>query len=79
MKVLFFAQARQLTCMDQYLLKSDHSLSQSEFWTQLIEAFPPLAPLQKSARLARNETYLLPSELLNPSDEIAVLPPVSGG
>jgi len=38
----------------------------------LVEMFPGLAVLQKSARIARRETYL-------PDDEIAVIPPVSGG
>ncbi len=79
MKVLFFAQSRQLANTDQHLLKTDHPLTQSEFWAQLLAAFPNIAPLQKSARLARNETYLHPGELLHPDDEIALIPPVSGG
>jgi len=79
MKVLLFAQARHLTGSSEITLKVDRPQTQPEFWAQLIETFPPLAPLQKSARLARNETYLQPDELLKPGDEIAVIPPVSGG
>jgi molybdopterin synthase sulfur carrier subunit len=79
MKVLFFAQARQLANAEQHLLQTDHPLTQPEFWSRLIQAFPKIASLQKSARLARNETYLQSDELLNPDDEIAIIPPVSGG
>jgi len=79
MKVLFFAQSRQAARADHYLLKTDQTLTQPEFWNQLIATFPDLAPLQKTARLARNETYLHAGELLHPNDEIAIIPPVSGG
>lgn len=79
MKVLFFAQARQLAGRDDYSLDVEKALTPSEFWTLLVAAFPALGTLQKSARLARRETYLQPGELLQPGDEIAVIPPVSGG
>jgi molybdopterin converting factor subunit 1 len=79
MKVLFFAQCRQAAGCDTFLLKVDGSLSQQVFWAQLIEAFPGLAVQQKTARLARNETYLQSGEPLHPGDEIAIIPPVSGG
>jgi molybdopterin synthase sulfur carrier subunit len=79
MKVLFFAQSRQITGCDNYRLKTDQPVTESEFWTLLVKAFPDLASQQKTARLARQETYLQRDELLQPNDEIAVIPPVSGG
>jgi len=79
MKVLFFAQSRQATGCVDYTLKTDRPLSQAEFWASLLDSFPNLTAHQKSARLARNENYLLGDELLQPGDEIAVIPPVSGG
>lgn len=79
MKVLFFAQSRQAAGRDHCHLKTNLPVTQSDFWTLLIEAFPGLAPHQNTARLARGETYLQNDELLNPDDEIAVIPPVSGG
>jgi len=79
MKVLFFAQSRQAAGCDDYILKTDASLTQPQFWARLVEAFPGLAAQQKTARLARNETYLHHDDLLHAGDEIAVLPPVSGG
>jgi molybdopterin synthase catalytic subunit len=79
MKVLFFAQCRQATGCADYLLKTDGPLSSDKFWVLVVAAFPNLAAQQKTARLARNETYLQEDELLYPDDEIAVIPPVSGG
>ena len=52
-------------------------MTDSEFWALLVEAFPGLASHQKTARLARGETYLQKGEWLQPDDEIAVIPPVS--
>jgi molybdopterin converting factor small subunit len=78
-KVFFFAQSRQVTGCDSYLLIVDQPMTQPEFWTLLTDAFPCLASHQKTARLARRETYLQNGELLQPDDEIAVIPPVSGG
>jgi len=54
-------------------------MTQAEFWTMLGKAYPALVSMQKTARLARGEIYLQDGELLYPGDEIAVIPPVSGG
>jgi len=79
MKVLFFAQSRLVAGCDDFLLKADRPLTESEFWALLIATFPALSAYRKTARIARHETYLQADELLNPDDEIAVIPPVSGG
>lgn len=79
MKVVFFAQSRQAAGRDEWQIEATHAMTIPEFWARLREAFPALAPLEKTARLARRETYLLPGERIEPQDEIAVIPPVSGG
>jgi molybdopterin converting factor small subunit len=79
MKVLFFAQSREAAGCDDYILETGKPVTESEFWALLVGAFPGLASLQKTARLARRETYLQQGEWLHPTDEIAVIPPVSGG
>jgi molybdopterin converting factor small subunit len=79
MKVLFFAQAREAAARGEYILEIKTPVTESEFWVLLIAAFPALAPQKKAARLARGETYLQKGELLHPDDEVAVIPPVSGG
>jgi len=79
MKVLFFAQSREAAGCDDYFLEMKKPVTESEFWAALVDAFPGLASHQKTARLARQETYLQKGEWLHPSDEIAIIPPVSGG
>jgi molybdopterin converting factor small subunit len=79
MKVVFFAQSRQAAGCGEWQLEAAHALTIPEFWARLRVAFPALGPLEKTARLARREAYLLPGEQIEPRDEIAVLPPVSGG
>ena len=79
MKVLFFAQSREAAGCDDYFLEVGTPMTELEFWAALVRALPSLAPYQKTARLARRETYLQKGEWLHPADEIAVIPPVSGG
>jgi len=79
MKVLFFAQSREIAGCDTQQITPHKVLTQDEFWLALDTLYPGIAALKKTARLARNETYLHADELLSPDDEIAVIPPVSGG
>jgi molybdopterin synthase catalytic subunit/molybdopterin synthase sulfur carrier subunit len=79
MKVLFFAQSRLAAGCGECVLESDQVMTQVEFWMMLGKVYPALVSQQKAARLARREIYLQDGELLYPGDEIAVIPPVSGG
>ena len=79
MRVLYFAQARLATTLPEESLKTSTTLSAEKLWEELIRRHPKLATLQSSCRLARNGRFLLPNESLEPGDEVAVLPPVSGG
>ena len=79
MRVLYFAQARLATALGEESLKTSSALSAEKLWEELVRRHPKLADLQSSCRLARNGHFLKPGELLEPGDEVAVLPPVSGG
>ena len=79
MRVLYFAQARLATALPEEKLKISSPLSAEKLWGQLIQRHPKLAALQSSCRLARNGRFLSQGESLEPEDEVAVLPPVSGG
>jgi len=78
-KILFFAQSRLAAGVDECVLKATRPITQAEFWTMLEKAYPALHSQRNSARLARSGTYLQEAESLEPDDEIAVIPPVSGG
>ena len=79
MRILFFAQARLATGHPEEHWETTTPLSPEDFWAKLIRRHPGLAQLRSSCRLARNGRFLNPGETLQPGDEMAVLPPVSGG
>ena len=51
--------------------------SQASFWRALADKFPVALP--KQLRLARDNEFLDTTATLRPGDEIALIPPVSGG
>jgi molybdopterin converting factor small subunit len=52
--------------------------SQAAFWTELRQKFPALES-SGCLRLARDDEFLDPAAPLRPGDELALIPPVSGG
>jgi MoaE-MoaD fusion protein len=48
-------------------------------WRALVEAHPVLAPGRPAVRFARNGAYARPDTTLLEGDEVAMIPPVSGG
>jgi molybdopterin converting factor small subunit len=51
--------------------------TQASFWRALEEKFPGTLP--KQIRLARDNEFLDATANLRPGDELALIPPVSGG
>jgi molybdopterin converting factor small subunit len=51
--------------------------TQASFWKALAEKFPVALP--KHLRLARDNEFLDAAAPLRPGDELALIPPVSGG
>jgi len=48
-------------------------------WQKLIAAYPGLARFRGSVRLARNQEYVGREARFTDADEVALIPPVSGG
>ena len=80
MRVLFFAQLKDVTGCDSVELAPPAPLNAEQLWSELIEEFPELADHRENVRLAaqlgirRRRT-----PFLRATDEIALIPPVSGG
>lgn len=79
MRVLFFAQLKDITGCETLELSPASPLKADELWTLLLERFPELKGHRSSIRLARNGEYAMPEAVFNAGDEVALIPPVSGG
>jgi molybdopterin converting factor subunit 1 len=78
MRVLFFAHLRTVTgCRELELRCGD--LDTEGLWRKLTEAHPGLAPYRGSVRLTQNSEYVDREALFTEADEVALIPPVSGG
>lgn len=80
-RVLFFAGARDAAGCEQteVFWDGDAALTVDEFWTLLGARFPMVAAVRPGLRLARNLEYMGEAESLFSGDEVALIPPVSGG
>lgn len=79
MRVLMFAQLRDVVGAAAAEVDAPRALTGRELWERLIAAHPALAAHRGTARLARNGEYAGPDTVLDPADEVALIPPVSGG
>ena len=79
MRLIYFAHARRATgcSMEDFSLTAP--LTAPALWDLLVERHPALGPLRAVSRLACGDEFLAPDALLAPTDEIVVIPPVSGG
>lgn len=77
--VLFFAQLKDVVKCDSFELAVSSPLSLEQLWAELIKKYPALAKHRSSVRLAKNQEYALPNTQFSNADEVALIPPVSGG
>ena len=78
MKVLFFAQLRDVTGVAASEVDAS-GVDASSLWAILVERWPALAAHRANTRLARNGAYAGEAEIFGAGDEVALIPPVSGG
>lgn len=77
-QILAFGISRDILGAAQTSMTLHAPLSIGEFRAQLITDYPPLAALTSLA-IARNGEYASDQDLIQPQDELALIPPVSGG
>jgi molybdopterin converting factor subunit 1 len=78
MRILFFAHLRNAVGHDEIRLHCD-GVDANTLWTKLIETAPGLARFRNTVRLARNSEFAAPDARFYDADEVALIPPVSGG
>ncbi|HXI72460.1 MAG TPA: MoaD/ThiS family protein [Verrucomicrobiae bacterium] len=79
MRVLFFAQLQDVTGCAVTELVSPSPLDREQLWVVLLEKFPGLGAHRPNVRLARNWEYADAETRFENGDEVALIPPVSGG
>lgn len=79
MRILFFAQLKDATGCDSAEMAPSSPLNAEQLWAEILKKFPKLAAYRSSVRLAKNCEYAAAREVFGANDEIALIPPVSGG
>jgi MoaE-MoaD fusion protein len=74
-----FAIQREVAGRREVLLELAAGATVDDGWNALVARVPALAAGRASVRFARNGEYVDPDALLVDGDELAVIPPVSGG
>jgi MoaE-MoaD fusion protein len=77
--VRLFAVQRELAGTRELPIDLPAGATIEDAWRALVDRHPVLAPGRASVRFARNGTYAEPDERLADGDELACIPPVSGG
>src|ERR1700674_1923081 len=78
-RVLFLGAARDAAGREQLELSLSSPANVASAFAQLLADYPALARFGNSLLLAVNQEYALPDREISDGDELAVLPPVSGG
>jgi MoaE-MoaD fusion protein len=78
-RVRLFAIQRELAGAREIALDLPPGATIEAAWTALVERHPVLAPGRPAVRFARNGEYTDPETALDDGDELAIIPPVSGG
>jgi len=76
--ILFFGIARDIAACRSLLLEVAEPVNAGYIRTMLSKQYPSLAGLRSFA-IAVNNEYASDERQLNHGDEVAILPPVSGG
>ena len=77
--VLLFAAARDLAGADAATVELAPGATVADARAALARDFPALAKLLTRSAVAVNHDFADDDRVLSPADEVAVIPPVSGG
>ena len=78
-RVLFFGQLKDVCGRSEEGLELPSGASVRAVFDHYAAMFPRLAAMARSVVMARNHEFAQPGDLLSEGDEVAMLPPVSGG
>ncbi|MEW6206977.1 MAG: molybdenum cofactor biosynthesis protein MoaE [Acidobacteriota bacterium] len=76
---LLFGQAREIAGRQSIALEIDTPATVASAFAAIKSIHPKLGGMERSLMFAVNEEYASPSQTLADDDQLAILPPVSGG
>lgn len=77
--VRLFARLREITGTPELGRELPEGATVRTAWELLAREFPALSDYERAVSCAVNEDYARPTAMLKDGDEVAFLPPVSGG
>ena len=78
-RIRLFARLREMAGASELQREVPEGATAAEAWSALVREFPPMADYSRTVACAVNEEYARLTAPLHDGDEIAFLPPVSGG
>jgi molybdopterin converting factor subunit 1 len=78
-KVLFFGRLKELTSLTEDVREMPDGSTLADLFSSYAQRFPALAGFRPSLVASRNQEFSAWDTRLAAGDEIAFLPPVSGG
>ena len=78
-RVMLFAAARELAGADSLAVELSPGATVADLRAELAQRVPALAGLLAKSALAVNHDFAEDADVIRPIDELAVIPPVSGG
>ena len=78
-KVLFFGRLRELIGISEEIGELPEGATLADLFTRYAERFPKLAGFRRSLVVSRNQQFAAWDSRVAAGDEVAFLPPVSGG
>lgn len=77
--IKLFARLRDLVGAAEMVREYEAGATVGTIWRQLADEFPAIASYEKSISTAVNADYAKMNQAIADGDEVAFLPPVSGG
>ncbi|XP_031953110.1 uncharacterized protein LOC116438353 [Corvus moneduloides] len=80
--VLYFARSAELAGLRCETLSVPREITSLQLWEEIVKAHPRLAVIRDQVVFAVRQEYVLLGDqllVLQPGDEVAIIPPISGG
>jgi molybdopterin converting factor subunit 1 len=79
MRILLFSQLKDVAGKSQLEWSLNAPVTIEQLWEWLLHEHPALAAYRSIVRVAKNREYTGADEVFGETDEVALIPPVSGG